>query len=52
MAIKRVRSKESKQGLKWFYDLIKKSAKDFTFGAFNPRREPFIGRRLYVSLRC
>lgn len=40
---KRVRTKESKQGLMWFYNLIKKSDKDFKTGAFNPRKDPFIG---------
>jgi hypothetical protein len=37
------RSKTSKQGLSWFYSLIKKSAKDFAEDAFNPKKEPFIG---------
>lgn len=43
MALFRKRTRESKLGLIWFFNEIKKSAKDFSYNAFNPTKDPFIG---------
>jgi hypothetical protein len=37
------RSKESKKGITWFFNEIRRSAKDFHHNTFNPVNDPFIG---------
>lgn len=37
------RDKHSKKGIQWFFNEIRKAAKDINYNAFNPATDPFIG---------
>ncbi len=41
------RSRESKQGITWFFNMIRMSAKDFNYNTFSPAKDPFIGGLLF-----
>lgn len=45
------RERHKKKGLEWFFNELRKAAKDINYNAYNPAYDPFIGRNVCIPLR-